>query len=923
MKHVPVTANNRYRRMKGRARRRLLVWLLLALMLNLTLRPAAAGCGAGGFVAAAGGFLSGVPGLGTLFGAGAAAGCAADEAKEVIETAGREAEEVVVAAGNQGVRITRVAGEEAEQLAATIGDETREVIMVGSNETQEIIGVAGDTANDVLHTAGMEGRAFIGSLGSEGERLTLIASREAQTVAHVAGAEARATAAAMGAEFQEVVMLISDESMALTRLAGEEARQVVRVAGEEARLTLDRFQANNERLLQQISETYQGNLDITIDSLDEGSQKVLLNYYDTLVAVNEVLTHDVLLIEASSRRVIAGAGDEADAVVNHLESSMANLIIVAGETTVYVVDRTTNNVITVMAIILTGLGLLLLIYLFFVHQMPVGKSARIVYAFMAVYLFGFGLLILSPTARVYAMRSAQVGLRAELEQSTDPQVILYRVVTEGTDDNGARVEINGRHLLAGEGRPTATLDGQPLAVGIASDESLTFPLDAATTARLREREMKLVIDFGRPELLASLNLYIANPFDSVEPYDPEREQVALSALVGVEARVYAGPSETQYAGLGALAAGARYVVTDRDSERAWWAIVWNGGQGWVADRQVSLIGNPAFVGVGESTAPTVTPTATATSAVTPTLPPTATPTPSPTGTPTATPCVWMVTAKVNANVRGGPDELSYDVIGTLSRGQTAAVLGRSEGDAWSVIDYGGRQGWISDDVVSLNSCPAERPPFVPSPSTPVPSPTPIVPYRSCAEIRQARPDAADGYYVLYVGGDAGKPFDVFCLGMGQNPAEYLPLPNSGEGSGSNYSLFKAGGATQGSDQTEYFHLVRLDPFTLEVDRSDRAFATMVGRYEFKPAYEDTHDWRRMQYGEVRSCIKSRDESSRANVDLRGTPFALDAAVVATTNGYRPAVTTSFSLDRKVVDLQGGGYCGGAVLNPLRLVYVGQ
>jgi len=921
MNHVSVTAINRYRRMKGHARRRLFVWLLLALTLNLTLRPAAAGCGAGGFLATGASILSGVPGLSLLTGAGAAAGCAADQAKEVIEIAGRETRETVVVAGDQGVRVARVAGEEAEQLAATIGNETREVIMVGSNETQEIIGVAGDTANDVLHTAGMEGQALIDALGSEAERLTVIASHEAQAVAHVAGAEARATAAAMGAEFQEVVMLISDESMALTRLAGEEARQVVRVAGEEARLTLDRFQANNERLLQQISETYQGNLDITIDSLDEGSQKVLLNYYDTLVAVNEVLTDDVLLIEASSRRVIAGAGDEADAVVNHLETSMANLIIVAGEATVYVVDRTTNNVITVMAIILTGLGLLLLIYLFFVHQMPVGKSARIVYAFMTVYLFSFGLLVLSPTARVYAMRSAQVGLRAELEQSTEPQVILYRVVTEGTDDNGARVEIDGRHLLAGATPPVATLDGQPLVVGIASDESLTFPLDAATTARLREREMKLVIDFGRPELLAVLNPYIANPFDTVEPYDPERERVALSALVGVEARVYAGPSETQYADLGTLEAGARYVVTDRDSERTWWAILWNGGQGWVADRQVSLIGNPTFVGVGESTAPTVTPIATSTSTATST--PSATPTLSPTATPSPTPCVWTVTATLNANIRSGPDKISYDVIGTLRQGQTAAIIGRSADDAWSVIDYNGRQGWISDDVVSINNCPAERPPYVPAPPTPVPSPTPVVPYRSCAEIRQARPDAADGYYTLYVGGDVGKPFDVFCLGMGQNPAEYLPLPNSGEGGSSNYTMFNVGGATRGTDQYEYFHLIRLDPFTLEIDRSDRAFSTLVGRYEYKPEYEDTHDWRRMNYGEVRSCVAPRDTSSHANVDLSGTPFTLAPSVVAVPGGHLPGWTADFSSDRKVVNLRGGGFCGGLRLEPLVLTYVGQ
>jgi len=889
------------------ARRLVFVWLLLAVTLNLTIRPAAAGCGGGGGIL---GTLVGGPIVGGLIGAGEAAGCAADQAQEVIETAGREARETVVVAGDQQVRVVRAAGYQAEQVAATIGDETRGVVMVASNEAQNVLGVAGDTLNDVLHTA-----------GSEAERLTVIASREAQTVAHVTGAEARATAAALGAEFQEVVMLISDESMAVTRQVGEEARLVVRAAGEEARLTLDHFQANNERLLQQISETYQGNLDITIDSLDEGSRRMLENYYDSLIAVNEILVYDMLLVEASSQRVIAGAGDEAGAAINHLESSMTNLIMVAGETTVYLVDRTTNNVITVMAIILTGLGLLLLIYLFFVHQMPVGKSARFVYAFMVVYLIGFGLLIASPTARVYAMRSAQVGLRAELEKSTDPQVILYRVIPEGADNEGARIEVNGRHLLAGAGRPTATLDGRPLAVGIASDESLTFPLDAATAAALHESTLPLVIDFGRPELLATIDLHIIDPFDTVKTFADEREPVVLIAAGDAETAVFAGPDTAQYAQLGALAAGVRYQIVGRDSARTWWAILWDDagvGRAWVPDHMVLVIGAPIRIPVLEADSPTVTPTPTATSDATPTRPPTATATP----TITATPCVWTATARLNANIRSGPGEV-YDVIGTLREGESAAIIGRSVDEAWSVIDAGGRQGWVADAVMVLNSCSGERPPTVPAPATPTPSPTPVVAYRSCAEIRDARPGAADDAYTLYVDGDINKPFVVFCYGMAGNPAEYLPLPNSGVGGNANYSHFVVGGATRGTDQYEYFHLVRLNPFTLEIDRSDRTFATMVGRYEYKPEYEDTHDWRRMNYGEARSCIRSRDSSSRANIDLSGTPFALHAAAVAEPTGFLPAGQASFSSGRQVVDVQAGGFCGGMQLKPLILTYVGR
>ncbi len=314
--------------------------------------------------------------------------------------------------------------------------------------------------------------------------------------------------------------------------------------------------------------------------------------------------------------------------------------------------------------------------------------------------------------------------------------------------------------------------------------------------------------------------------------------------------------------------------------------------------------------------PTAVPTATAVPAAT------ATPTLTPTETPSPTPCVWTVTAKLNANVRGGPDTV-YDQIGALRAGETATVIGRSEDGAWSVIDQGGRQGWIADSVTTRNVCPGAPPPPVPAPPRPTPSPTPVVTYQSCAEIRAARPDAGDGFYTLYLGGNINRPYSIYCHTMAGSPAEYLSLVNTGEGGASNYSMLKVGGATEGEDQYEYFFGIRLNPFTLEVDRADYTFTTMVGRFQFKPAYEDTHDWRRTQYGEARSCIKARDESSRANVDLRGTPFAVHPSVVDVPLGFLPAGRTFFSPDRKVVDLQGGGFCGGLQLKPLFLEYVGR
>jgi SH3-like domain-containing protein len=57
------------------------------------------------------------------------------------------------------------------------------------------------------------------------------------------------------------------------------------------------------------------------------------------------------------------------------------------------------------------------------------------------------------------------------------------------------------------------------------------------------------------------------------------------------------------------------------------------------------------------------------------------------------------------NVRNGPGTL-YDLVGRLVAGQKAAVLGRSEGGDWLLIQYFGgpdNQGWIYAATVSLSA----------------------------------------------------------------------------------------------------------------------------------------------------------------------------------------------------------------------------
>ncbi len=131
----------------------------------------------------------------------------------------------------------------------------------------------------------------------------------------------------------------------------------------------------------------------------------------------------------------------------------------------------------------------------------------------------------------------------------------------------------------------------------------------------------------------------------------------------------------------------------------------------------------------------------------------------------------------------------------------------------------------------------------------------VHPHASCAEITAADPGAVDGTYAITV---LGQSLDVWCADMATTPVEYLTL------TGTNLSTY-AGWGTSGSTS---YDRVRLqlptaagEPFS--VVRSDSRFATVSGGGA--------------AFAGAGSCSWQR---GTFDVDLRGTPFALDAGELA-------------------------------------------
>jgi uncharacterized protein YraI len=75
------------------------------------------------------------------------------------------------------------------------------------------------------------------------------------------------------------------------------------------------------------------------------------------------------------------------------------------------------------------------------------------------------------------------------------------------------------------------------------------------------------------------------------------------------------------------------------------------------------------------------------------------------------------------NVRSGPGTSPYEAIGVLLQGQTASVLGKSEGGDWIEIVYPGvpgNVGWVYANLVVLQGqgfLPVVEPPPTPTPLT--------------------------------------------------------------------------------------------------------------------------------------------------------------------------------------------------------------
>jgi hypothetical protein len=173
--------------------------------------------------------------------------------------------------------------------------------------------------------------------------------------------------------------------------------------------------------------------------------------------------------------------------------------------------------------------------------------------------------------------------------------------------------------------------------------------------------------------------------------------------------------------------------------------------------------------------------------------------------------------------------------------------------------------------------------------------------QTCADLG-AHGVTAGGDHTLYLDGDAGQPWKVYCAADPNSVStalvEYLPL------TGTNQSVYLAGGKSNGSDVVTTFTKVRIYVLSKQIDINDRGFATSTGMLTHSDSGIVVTS---MPFGVAMTCQGSFTKNGTATIDLTGTHFAISSDFTGAGSGF--AFDTNPSNAKQKWTLHGGGDCG--------------
>ena len=249
-----------------------------------------------------------------------------------------------------------------------------------------------------------------------------------------------------------------------------ELQEAIALASSEAQALLETLMSNVESLVQTLSEAYQDNLNITLNSLDAFTRNKLFELQALIDQVNRTLQEDIKLISQEAKNVIREASLRVRQSVAELEQTLENVLVVAGETGAFLVDRVVFTAILIIALVLLGLGLLLFIFLLFTKRVPTGWVGILVMVLMGLFILLNGALVLSPTVRLFVVTFTGVGLQERLEEVASKPRILDVLPDPVVLGDTREVDVWGSNLRPGGTPPAARIGTNDVPVSAASDQ---------------------------------------------------------------------------------------------------------------------------------------------------------------------------------------------------------------------------------------------------------------------------------------------------------------------------------------------------------------------------------------------------------------------------------------------------------------------
>ncbi|MCB9461937.1 MAG: hypothetical protein H6670_19965 [Anaerolineaceae bacterium] len=237
-----------------------------------------------------------------------------------------------------------------------------------------------------------------------------------------------------------------------------EIQEAITLASSEVANTLNTIDGTVRDLMDELEEKYQDNLNITIDSLDAATRNKLLEVESLMLSVNDILKDDVRFISNEAKNLLADAALQIRQLSDDIKSDLQDVIIVAGETGAFLIDKATENIITIASVVLLALGAIIFVWLLFRSSRGLtGFAAILAYVLVIAYIGFFGALLLVPQFRTFVISSTGIGLKERLEVVTEQPDIFTIRPTEIIVGETEEIDIWGSSLLPNGEQPTVTI----------------------------------------------------------------------------------------------------------------------------------------------------------------------------------------------------------------------------------------------------------------------------------------------------------------------------------------------------------------------------------------------------------------------------------------------------------------------------------